>query len=267
MRCFYLDKSKEGFLYLYSERGILTFFFLRLLLYELSNFLSSAINIQGDTLYSYLGKNIGTPYLFTEFDLGNQGFGSPDGALIVGPNSNRSLVFIEAKAISANKTWIEPKDVKRTKVEINQLSKGALDQLCRSNKYNSSLNGQLELRWRFINAIACNKDRQYITEEEVRLPPEILECDRFYWRRRLNPKKKIAGDWRRLRLENQLFPFINLVRSIKNFFLLSITDDDSFPKRLNNIRIFTSDGKRLSNIDKIMFWYPLSKVQAKLEKL
>src|SRR5208337_3842029 len=75
-----------------------------------------------------------------------------------------------------------------------------IDRLCRENKFNSTINGQLEMRWRFVNALLCARERSshLVTEQHVNLHPALMSCDRFYWRLYLRPVDNITEHWRRV---------------------------------------------------------------------
>ena len=62
-------------------------------------------------------------------------------------------------------------------------------------------------------------DGRFVTEQAVKLPPEILKCDRFYWRCRLTD---VAEDWRRAEVGRELQPLFDDLFSVER--LLSFGD-------------------------------------------
>ena len=80
-----------------------------------------------------------------------------------------------------------------------------MDKLCNANIFNSSINGQLELRWRFVNALRASKSKNALVVSERHvpiLPPDLMAGDRFYWRLNLSPNPNVAGHWRRVDMSN-----------------------------------------------------------------
>lgn len=229
--------TNEIELYLYSERGkldLLYFYFLNSI-DNFSKLLNSCKNLNGN-LSNYI-KKYNSFTLFTEFDLGNEGFGSPDGCIIT---DNGYVIFIEGKNVSFKESFKSPE-----KKNING--------------FNSSLNGQIELRWRFINAM-LNKKENKISEKYLKLPSQYKDMDVFYnngKRRELDDKDD--AKYRRLieidLLKDILEIFNNNISLDKVFFLI-ITKDNNYPsEEIEKIRLLDYNNGNTINSSKKVFYY------------
>jgi len=161
--------------------------------------------------------------VISEFDLGKSGFGCPDGCIIT---DNGFAIFIEGKN--------------------HKFKKGIMKLNSKSYEgFNSSINGQFELRWRFMNALLMGN--KSVSEREIalcgQLPEKYKETDVFYLSdERLKYPKTDAKNYRRLTdrplIEdlNELFKNTNLDKT----YFLAITSDDSYPDRndVETIRFF-----------------------------
>ena len=109
----------------YSERGLMSYFMFRVLPARLPEFLRQVSFPDGfPHAFQDLGR-LEEVVLFSELDFGNRGFGKPDGALFFRSGDRRVFVFIEVK--------------------LNQ----SYERSCNAGGgYNSSIKGQLELKWR-----------------------------------------------------------------------------------------------------------------------
>jgi hypothetical protein len=93
--------------------------------------------------------------VYTEFDLGAEGFGCPDGGLLLEGQRGNAFGFIEGKAIPLELSFKDPKVISAATKDIDwdAADMADIESLMRQNTYNSSGNGQHELRWRFVNAL------------------------------------------------------------------------------------------------------------------
>lgn len=254
-------------LHFYSERGLLTFLFSNLLLTKPLESLSCAVNSLGETLTNIIKfDNTSKISVFTEFELGSEGFGSPDGALLVESNGLKSFIFIEAKAIPFEMSYIDPNSIVKILRELDPNSVG-FESLLNQNKFNSSINGQIELKWRFVQAFqnSIHKSQHLITELNTKLSEEYLNVDRFYWRRNLKPNKNDPSDWRRVNMGNDLLHLYDSLKDVDYFYFLCITKDDEFPDGLKKIRFIDGNDKKISEQQKLIFWLPINFIENKLK--
>lgn len=266
-----VETARNKRIRLYSERGLLAYLFHKLMLADPLPMLGAAKSPNGAVLENVIDiGDLRSHTVYTEFDLGAEGFGCPDGGLLLEGRRGKAFVFIEGKAILFALSFKDPKLVSSAIRDIHWDS-ADVGNLVRQNKFNSSINGQMELKWRFVNALrtlrADKGGTQVATEQTVTLPKEVLECDRFYWRRRLAPRKDHPGDWRRVEVGRDLQPLLEDFQGVQQFFLLSITTDDTIPGDfLRRIRLFTGDGEPLPNVESTIFWLPMSFIETRLTK-
>lgn len=254
---------------LYSERGVLSYLYSYLMLNSLESVLKEAKNSKKESLDQIVEFSQDTKYtILQEFDLGSEGFGSPDGGLLLESNELKTFVFIEGKAISFDSSFQSPK---RIEIMVDKLdpNSASFETLRNKNNYNSSINGQLELRWRFINSFrrAKKKKELVVTEQFLNVPPEYLKVDRFYWRRKLKPQKSEPTDWRRVNMNIDLQPLYDLLKSVDQFILLAITSDKEYPENLSKTRLFDENGNFITNYEKYLFWLPLKIIESQLNPL
>jgi hypothetical protein len=175
----------------YSERGILSYCIFRYLPYDnnLQKFLRS-FEFPDGVQNPFVNDKVDHATFFSELDFGSEGFGSPDGALLIKfNNNNKCMIFIESKI---NETYVKSCQNK--------------------NRYNSTIRGQLELRWRVISlyklhfeeAIQLHRGIQYLREIEsyrtfYQNQNQAQGNDTFYQSSKRQDLNKISS-WRRLRL-------------------------------------------------------------------
>lgn len=208
-----------------------------------------------------LGDVVGTGHeddeliLLTEFGLGNNGFGSPDAGLFMQRRDQGIFVFIESKMEEISSSWQFPREM--TKAQLSTMARGAIDDICRKNSLNSAINGQLEMRWRFINAFLNSQSRAdlLVRESQAVLPEILRSSDRFYWQRNLQVQDSIDTEWRRVSLKGGLKPLQRLLERTSTFFLLALTADSTRPEKLNELRLY-ENGSRLSpqQVATKVFW-------------
>jgi len=253
-------------LLLYSERGVMAYLFISLLREQPELILDNAQNGDGTTLRDSIEgvKNI---RLLTEFELGNKGFGCPDSGLLLQDNEDRwHFVFVEAKTEPWAVSHQGP--TQRTPEELSSLSYSELDRLCVRDKFNSSINGQLELRWRFVNAFRNTPENLDLVIER-NVPELLMKSDRFYWRRRLLVDETKNSDWRRVQMGTGLRPLRELLLSVEDrFHLLTITTDTSRPE-MNDVRLFNEGGHMMSQRDAgvRLFWMGLRVLTDQLREI
>lgn len=123
----------------YSERGIMSFFMFRVLPTRLRDFLDS-IEFARDVPNPLRGlDNLADVTLFSELDFGNKGFGKPDGAIFFRHGGRAFFILIEVKL---NQTY---------------------QQACGPNaSYNSTIRGQLELKWRLMKSYTTGQVQPFL---------------------------------------------------------------------------------------------------------
>jgi hypothetical protein len=254
---------------LYSERGLLAYLFHTVILADPLLMLSASQSSNGTALENVIDiGELRSHTVYTEFDLGAEGFGCPDGGLLLVGQQGKAFVFIEGKATPFALSFMDPRLVSSAIRDI-PWDLTDIPNLVRQNSFNSSINGQMELKWRFVNAFrnlrANSSGTQVATEQTVTLPKEVMECDRFYWRRRLAPRKDHASDWRRVEVGRDLQPLLEDFEGVQKFFLLAITTDDTIPEELlRRIRLYTGDGEPLPDVQSTIFWLPMSFIERRL---
>lgn len=196
----YMKPSKTNIQFgCYSERGLMSYFMFIELPELMPKFLQAL----------KFPKGVGSPFndititkaiIFSELDLGKkEGFGCPDGAIYFEHNGKKTMILIEVKA---NETYAK---------SYNPKKKYKKD-------YNSTIKGQLELRWRMkellLNECFCNdnpneyNDKKktylreiermrafYVKDEDAKVKPQ--PHDRFYTEKKKEAKNSLAS-WRRL---------------------------------------------------------------------
>jgi hypothetical protein len=214
----------------YSERGLLSYLFHAVLAGDLSLVLDNAMDASRKRLREVLGP-VGLHRVLTEFGLGNEGFGSPDGAILTGlGQQNAACVFVEGKPVTFWETFQKPEP---PDVILPRLAEadGEKQVRRRVRRYNSKLNGQLELRWRFVNALQESDGQGEVSEQHVALPPEIMVNDVFYLRHQFKPDQDRRKQWRRVGLDGDLAGLGQSVADVQEFYLLAITTDRGFPQQ------------------------------------
>lgn len=196
----------------YSERGMMSYFMFVKLPENVGDFLSS-LQFPKDCTNPFADLSGKQPLttIFSELELGNLGFGNPDGAILVNC-PDPIMVLIEVKF---NETYSES---------------------CRnlvSRSYNSTIKGQLELRWRLCHLVAIKAFESHEGTEYIRETPELKKYyeknDKFYQ----IPNRKDEtewGDFRRVKNTEGVQKFLDdLIRCEGRVYFLAITKDDINP--------------------------------------
>jgi hypothetical protein len=252
-------------IWVYSERGVLNYTFCAMPVQTQQKLLTEAVNGVGQTLLQLTGTP-SSQRLLTEFELGNNGFGTPDNGLFIRSEHTNTFVFIEGKCIPLTASWSEPP--KLTQEQSQPLSDNELYGRCRQNTFNSTINGQLELRWRFVNAFRKAKaiGQKLVTESFSPPPLELMENDRFYWRLRMAPQHETQGHWRRVEM-SELGPLWDMFGEVNQFFVMAITDDEERPTKLDSLRLFDENQQLIANTRKVVFWLSFRKLASMLDKV
>jgi len=135
------DVNKK--LKLYSERGLLTYFLSILALNQPEEFLKKAVNGKGQHLSETINNNncndIKSLEVYCEFELGNEGFGNPDGGILIEDNqSKKYFIFIEAKSTSFDKSFYDMAKLNALRNEFDNAVDA--EECIRKNTFNSTIN-------------------------------------------------------------------------------------------------------------------------------
>lgn len=247
-------------LWVYSERGLLAYLFHVLLRQDqgIALILNNAVNKHGATLAATVG-NVEKHRLLTEHSLGSDGFGCPDGGVFLGDaNGFERFVFVEGKRERFLEEFIAPRHSTEVLDDLRDLGRQAVRKKIKG--FSSSINGQLELRWRFVNALRSTKDAEVVSELASRPSIELQANDVFYLRYDFRPDPNNRTHWRSVDMRTDLRCFQDLLRPVNDFYLLAITADAEFPRGMDSIRLFDASGQRLAG-DSVLFWMPLDVVR------
>jgi len=258
--------EKQNHLRLYSERGLLSFLFHHVMLDDPGEVMNAAKNARGHALCEMIAAPWTYHRIYTEFDLGAQGFGCPDGALFVRSAESSIFVFIEAKAIPFDASFQDPSHVAAS-IENVDWDRIEMKSLVGENSFNTAINGQLELKWRFVNALRARPANQWlVTEQNCGVPMLLRQSDRFYWRRRLQPNAAKKGHWRRVEMGGDLRPLLEDLLAAQKFCLLCITADEKLPTKLSSVRLLMPDGTKMVDAPHHLFWLPLRFIEDRLHR-
>jgi hypothetical protein len=195
----------------YSERGIMSYFMFVHLPTRIGDFLTRLEFADGgDSPFAQVSSSTAKATIFSELDFGNEGFGKPDGAVYIECPEPRMLL-IEVK-------------LSETYAQSCRITK--------ENKYNSTIKGQLELKWRLTESLG-EKYHQHEGHSYIRETPAMKAVygtqDRFYTAEsRLNESNH--GSWRRLKVVDGVKGFLEyLNRCDDRIYFCAITNDATNP--------------------------------------
>ena len=214
----YMKPSKENPQFefgCYSERGLMSYFMFVELPELMPKFLKALRfpNCDENLFEKIKNEDITNAIIFSELDLGKTvGFGCPDGAIYFeykkGDETISTMILIEVKA---NETYEESCKLKETKKKIDDPNEEENSQEYEDG-YNSTIKGQLELRWRMkellLNKCFCDnkltpysEGKKYLREiESMRdfyTSKKSQPHDEFYTENKKEAKNPLAS-WRRL---------------------------------------------------------------------
>jgi len=249
----YMKPSKENSQFefgCYSERGLMSYFMFIDLPKNLPEFLQALKfpNCDENLFGKIKNEDITNAIIFSELDLGKTvGFGCPDGAIYFEHNGKKTMILIEVKA---NETYKESCKLKETKKKIDDLNDEENSQEYEDG-YNSTIKGQLELRWRMkellLNKCFCNaklkpwsKGIKYLREiesmREFYTSKNNQPHDEFYTEKKKETKNPLAS-WRRLIIndgkESGVKKFIDELQGCENevyFLVISKETENPFDK-------------------------------------
>lgn len=223
----------------YSERGIVAYFMLRILPVNPTSFIRQFEDGAGNKPFATLQpESISDLTIFSELGFGSKhGFGNPDGAIYFRATGEPHLFFYEAK--------------------FNETYRGS----CKGKSYNSTIQGQLELKWRLLalfhqGAFQTHNGTKYVVETPA-FAAEYAKDDRFYTP---NPLKQAAsglGAFRHLRFKDGvkviLDSYVNKCQPDHVFFLIS-TNDATNPLTDNSTKRPRCLGKTWDDVKRQFCW-------------
>lgn len=194
----------------YSERGVMSYFMFVVLPTWMGRFLDR-LEFPADVPrpFASFGETNPKSIVYSELCLGSEGFGSPDGAIFV-DCENPFMIFIEAKA---NDKYAES---------------------CSPGKeYNSTIQGQLELKWRMCSALHSGGVQEHDGELFIMETPSLKATyaagDRFYGAAH-RQNEDWRGAWRRLKVIEGVAEFVkNLAHCEDRVYFCAITADEQNP--------------------------------------
>jgi len=231
--------NRVGF---YGERGLMTWLFNYAIPQRPWWFADKVEMANGESLAHILNvhseADICRVTSLNEFDLGKSGFGCPDGAVIVENRSGmKSWVFVEAKNESYEKSSMDWKVAESRRSAYDRKKEAADGDLTgrieKNYGYNSSINGQLELKWRFVKALHATEwlnrgeiGNNLLIIEGQTLATEYSPVDAFYWDKPSVPAASRVSCYRRLRVSGGIKDICKAHwRNIseENFYFIAIT--------------------------------------------
>lgn len=262
----YMKPSKTDLQFgCYSERGLMSYFMFIDLPELMPKFLK-ALSFPEGVGSRFNDITITKAIIFSELDLGKTvGFGCPDGAIYFEYKKDdktiSTMILIEVKA---NETYEESCKLKETKKKKDDPNEEENSQEYEDG-YNSTIKGQLELRWRMkellLNKCFCNaklkpwsKGIKYLREiesmREFYTSKNNQPHDEFYTEKKKETKNPLAR-WRRLIIndgkESGVKKFIDELQKCKNdeVYFLVISKNRSNP--------FDSDDQNKPPNSKVVF--------------
>lgn len=194
----------------YSERGLMSYFMFVVMPTQVGDFLAD-LTFPNDVASPFADRRGTHPHstIFSELNFGSEGFGCPDGAVFVEAPAP-AMVFLETKL---NESYVTS---------------------CGGASYNSTIRGQLELRWRMteLHRSKCHqvyKGTTYIQEIAGFKAVYRIEDSAFYGHDD-RQEETWPGSWRRLRIADGVKTFLDLLaRCEDRVYFCAITKDEQNP--------------------------------------
>jgi hypothetical protein len=196
----------------YSERGIVGYYMMRVMPADPASFLRQVVDGAGGRPFGSVGHaEIAHLVVFSELGFGSKfGFGNPDGALYFELSGTPHMIFYEAKF---NETY------RRS---------------CKGHSYNSTIQGQLELKWRVVTLFkqgsVQRSKRVDCIEETDEFSRYYSEKDEFYVQNAEDEDLSL-GDRRHLALKDGVktvfSEYVSRCDPDRIYFLTSTSDPDN----------------------------------------
>lgn len=203
------DKHQFG---CYGERGLMSYFMFVQLPKKLPEFLKSLrFPNEASKPFANLNESIQRSIIFSELSFGNEGFGSPDGAIYV-QWPEPMMIFLEVKA---NESYV---------ASCN-----------RTYSYNSTIRGQLELRWRMTELHRSNCHQTYngdtYLQETMEFKNVYQDRDKAFYGHMDRDDPSWPGSWRRLKIVEGVKDFLDLLSKCEDrVYFCAITNEGVDPK-------------------------------------
>ncbi len=235
------DKPQFG---CYSERGLMSYF----MFVELPNLMAKFLSAlefpdqdnAGSPFKGIKKENITNATIFSELDFGKQGFGCPDGAIYFENNGISTIILIEVKA---DESYAES---------------------CKKKKYNSTIKGQLELRWRMINLLFKEKTREKDGKHYIYETPDLKKTyqdhDRFY----KNKPDEDFGSYRRLKITKGVEKVLEYFKKCKNrvyFCAITKEGENPFTLKENKENLPVCHNEKWGQVKQQFCWLPITKIE------
>jgi len=234
------DKPQFG---CYSERGLMSYFMFVELPKRMGDFLK-ALEFPKNVLNPFKDIIPTNAIIFSELDFGKQGFGCPDGAIYFeykkGDETISTMILIEAKA---DETYAKS---------------------CKKKKYNSTIKGQLELRWRMINLLFKDKTREKDGKHYIYETPDLKKTyqdhDRFY----KNKLDEDFGSYRRLKITKGVEKVLEYFKKCKNrvyFCAITKEGENPFTLKENKENLPVCHNEKWEQVKQQFCWLPITKIE------
>lgn len=224
----------------YSERGAMSYFMFVALPTQLGDFLAG-VSFPDGVVNPFVRLRMQTPtaVLFSELDFGKEGFGCPDGAIYVECPAP-TMIFIEVKL---HESYAES---------------------CRGKKYNSTIKGQLELRYRmaglFRQQVCAQSAFPAVLQETADWKGHYREYDVFYGSEK-RQDESWDGSWRRLNLTDGVKIFFEYLEKCEDrVYFLAATNDSTNPFHDNNDKVPRCFDLDWSLAKKRFCWVPVERI-------
>lgn len=226
----------------YSERGLMSYFMFVVLPTQVGDFLADLRFPAGVSSPFVDQKGTQPPaIIFSELNFGNEGFGCPDGAVFV-EAPLPAMVFLETKL---NESFITS---------------------CGGASYNSTIRGQLELRWRMTELHRSKSHQVYkgttYIQENAGFKAIYKELDSAFYGHENRQDEAWPGSWRRLRIAEGVKTFLDLLAQCgERVFFCAITKDEQNPLNLVTADLLPRCGNADWPTSKQFFcWLPVSRI-------
>ena len=194
----------------YSERGLMSYFMFVVLPTQVGDFLAD-LHFPSGVISPFADRRGTHPttIIFSELNFGNEGFGCPDGAIFVDA-PHAAMLFVETKL---NETYVTS---------------------CCGDSYNSTIQGQLELRWRMTQLHRTNCHQVYKSTTYIQETPEFKAIykarDTAFYGHDNRQDEAWPGSWRRLRIAEGVKEFLDLLAKCEDrVYFCAITKDEQNP--------------------------------------
>jgi len=226
----------------YSERGLMSYFMFVVLPTQVGNFMADLQFPDGVTSpFVDLRCTHPKAIIFSELNFGNEGFGCPDGAVFV-EAPLPAMLFLETKL---NESYVTS---------------------CGGTSYNSTIRGQLELRWRMakLHRNGCHqvyKGTTYI-QETAEFKAIYKAADSAFYGHEDRQDEAWPGSWRRLRIAEGVKVFLDLLTQCEDrVYFCAITKDEKNPLHSVETNILPRCGVADWSASKHHFcWLPVTRI-------